>query len=1375
MKPDGRALGQISSNQMLINFHLMFLLVFSSFYEIRSQTLEENNYRFEHVGLREGLSQSSVLSIHQDHFGFLWLGTRDGLNKYNGYGFEVFRHDVEDSLSLGGNIINEIAEDRNGNIWLVHENGLSRFNRSTQNFDNYFLQESGESGIFFNTLFIDRNGGVWLGGRKGLYFFDPQKKNFSQHIFSKYDGGQLSMVSSFAEGKDGKIYLGTSRFGLYALDLDRKEIEVFESQKDGLEQLSRIESIVPLDDGKFWLGTYGSGLFLLDENKTIVNRYSSFELGPHKKIQNDNIRCMVLDEENRLWVGTFDGLFIIGEDQTQTALYHQDGDLMSLSHNSIRSLLVDRKGSVWIGTYYGGLNVYDSQTQRFKHFYHRINQPSSLSYNVVGAFDFSSEHLLVGTERGGLNVKGFSNDSFQVLGDQQATVKAIHHEDGSAWVGVFRNGLQKIDLKSGRGKSFPTPSDKEYKFLHNSIINSIVADDDPNLLWIGTDSDGGLHLFDKTLEQFVPYPGMEKLKVFLGNFPVKHISIDGNNLVLSTKGKGVVWFNRNSGEFYHKITFELGNRQIFIDEFNHSFKDTDGNTWLSSNGEGVFVLNGSGSTFKRFHTGDGLVNNIVWGTMEAKDGKIWIICLTGLSRFEFDSGFRNFTYNSGFPLEEINEAAFVQDKNGEFYIGGNNGFSSFNPVSLEQNRFIPPLVLTDLRISNKRILPNDETGILKDELNKTSSIVIKYSQSVLTIDYAALNYIRPENNQYAYMLENFDKDWVYAGNRRSVTYTNLPEGTYTFLVKGSNNDAFWNEDPIRLEIIVLPPPWRTWWAILLYVIFTVVGFFVIRQNAVKSTQLKNNLRFEQLEKQKWKEVHDLKLKYFIDVSHEFRTPLTLILTPLEELIAKSNQDSWLRSRLKVMYFNAKRLLLLIDQIMEIRELETGHHKIEKQPYYLNALLFEIIDSFKALADKKKIKLVFVSSKVVEQPVMVDRDKIEKILFNLISNAFKFTPAGGEIKLEVKQKGYQFEFSVSDTGTGMDKETVERVFDRFFKKGKNNFGAGIGLSLTKALVEVLGGRITLQSKEGKGSCFSFFIPVELSDGENTISEVQGGFVKPLPLEYQESTAELEEEINLDEDKKPGLLIIEDNKDLRKYLKDQLKSSYKIKVAKDGESGLRKASNSSIALVISDVMMPGIDGFEVCRIIKSSPELCHIPVILLTAKSSQNHKLEGLEFGADDYLTKPFNLLELKVRIKNIIENRKRLHDKYKDNTFIPDSSEVAFNSFDEKLLKKVNKFLLDNLDVPNLTVESISSEVGLSRVHLFRKLKALTGLSPSDYIKDFRIKNACRLLMDGNMKISEVAYSVGFQDVHYFGKVFKKELGISPSLYKNNSVKQIDGE
>ncbi|KEO75606.1 hypothetical protein EL17_00495 [Anditalea andensis] len=1322
-------------------------------------------WNFEHIGIQEGLSQGSVLSLLQDHHGFVWIGTRDGLNRYDGINFTIFRHRVNDATTISGNIINDIKEDASGNIWVVTENGVSKLDKDSGIFYNYELDRRDYENGTFNVLWVDENQKVWAGNNYGLFYIEDNK--LTQH--SNLDIRHITAITS---DESGKLWIGTSNFKIFQVDVQNHHAGELEINGPGKTYHARVESILVEPNGSFWIGSYGEGLFYFNAKGNLVQQYGASEPQLQKRLTNNNIRALAKDKKNRLWVGTFDGLQLIDNfDIVQTAIY-QKNNPKGLTHSSIRALMVDKKGSVWIGAYIGGINLFDEEYDKFNHQNHIPNDPNSLSYSVVGSFiEDKKGNIIIGTERGGINMFDYQSEKHVPIGDQRLTVKSLLLDShNQLWAGVFRKGLNLVNLQTKTLERFPKADDVNFGFLHTAIINCMIEDPSGGI-WINTDSGGGLHFFDTEKRKFLSFPGQEAIHQIIKNVPVKSMFLSKNGtLVLATKGNGVILFDPKTEEIKQFKQFEVGNDTLFIDEFNHVMEDSKGDFYLSTNGSGILILNPLTHKAKHIHSGDGLSNNIVYGAMEDHHKNVWILTISGITKIKASGIFKNYTIASGFPLEEMNEGAFMIAKNGDFVIGGNNGYVRFDPIALKDNEYIPPVRFTDLLVLNKKVLPGDDTNILSRNLHESTSITLSYYQNILTFEFAALNYIRSETNQYAYMLEGFDEDWVYGNNRNHVTYTSLPRGNYLFKVKASNNDGIWNEVPLEMSVVVLPPPWRTWWAMGIYGMLVILGFFVIRYNAVKSTQLKHVLKIEQLEKTKLKDDHDLKLRYFIDVSHEFRTPLTLIIAPLEDLLRKikGEENKWLKRPLKILHFNAKRLQHLIDQILEIREIETGHHQLNLQPVFLASLLQDIIDSFNMLADQKKIKLSLYLHHVPETVLLLDPDKVQKILFNLLSNAFKFTDQGGEIAVSVKIINEKYKITVRDTGKGIQTEDLHKIFDRFYKKGKDNHSAGIGLSLTQLLVAIHGGSIYVESEPDKGTVFTMVFPFDTADGENLeIQETK--FTKPVPLEYYDVITEKSKNDKETLDSGTKILVVDDNQELRLYLKEQLGEFYKVVTAKNGESGLNKAKKIGPALIISDVMMPKMDGYEFCHAIKSTKELSHIPIILLTAKNSQMNKMEGLELGADDYISKPFQILELMARIQNLIQNRKLLHDKYKNLGISTEYLINGSNSYDEKLLNRLYTILQDNLDQPNLTVEAIGDQLGLSRVHLFRKIKALTGMSPSDLIKDYRIKQACIRLETGNFKIAEVATEVGFQDVQYFSKVFKKEKGLSPSDYMKSSM------
>lgn len=1340
----------------------LLLICFISFFSQPALSIEPD-VNFSHLDVKDGLSQSTVLSIHQDVYGFMWIGTRDGLNRYDTYSFTAFRPQAGDSTSISGHIIYAIAEDAEHQIWVVTQNGLSRYDRKSNRFENYEIRSSS-----INTLYIDKKNRIWVGGAFGLLKFDVSKKEFYEpEVISKTQDS--FNVYAIKEDAKGNLWIGTDQFGLYCFNPEKNSwLNIPIDYRDKIE--SRIEGLLINEGIGLWMGTYGDGLFQVDFSGKVMQHYHQNGKA-NQQLSNNNIRSLIKDNKDNIWIGTFDGLNILDTLGNTTLITYNENNLKGLSHSSIRSLYKDEKGSVWIGTYFGGLNVYDDDNQRFKHYLHLSGDENSLSFDVIGAFsEDDSGNIYIGTERGGLNVynpKTRIHNKAPKNSLENITIKSLCYDNNNnLWLGVFKRGLNLYNPTNESLQPFPQ-NQRSHQFLSTAIINDIMEDDEGNL-WIATDSKGGIHKFNPRTKKYIDFPHQKNIHQLLKYTAVKSIAaLDNNTFALATKAKGIVLFNLTTGMIEEWNSFKIDDRLINIEEFNHVYLDKKQNMWMASGGAGLLKYNFEKEAFHHYGTSKGLSNNIVQGVLEDKQGEIWAITLNGLDKIdvERDTIPKNYINSSGLPLTEINEGAFYKTTKNEFLIGGNNGYISFDPTELRDNRYIPKMAFTALEIKNETVLPNDDSGILKQELNETKKITLSYFQSVLTMEFVALSYHKSQNNHYSYKLEGFDEDWIYTKNKPRVTYTNLRKGEYTFYAKGANNDGIWNDEPLMLQIKILPPPWQTWWAYSIYTLLILGGFYVIRRNGIKSALLRHNLETEQLEKEKWKEIHDLKLKYFMDVSHEFRTPLTLIAAPLEEMLDKEQSLNEKKRSAKTMYINVKRLQLLVDQILELRALEIGHSHLNLQPLDLSKHIEEIIDSFKALADKKEIKLDVKKDNLPLHIVMADTTKLDKIFFNLLSNAFKFTPSGGEIQLTVsakkKQDSISYNFILKDTGIGIEPELLPDIFDRFTKKDQDGSGTGIGLALTKSLVELMRGSIKVESLSNMGTTFFINIDFDIAAQWDNEKIITPSYSSPIPLESLDYNCEEPDDEN---SQKTKILVVEDHEELRSYLKAKLKNDYKVYTANNGQEGLERAQKVGPEIIITDVMMPKMDGIEFCRAIKTSKELCHIPVIMLTAKVSQDSKMKGFETGADVYLSKPFNLQELLLRIKNILRDRKLLQLRYKNLSTPYLSDEQLLNPQDEQLMTSILHTIKENLDKPNFTVEFLSSEVGLSRVHLFRKLKNLTGMSPTEFIRDIRMQNAFNLLKTQKYKPSDVAYMVGFQDAAYFGKCFKKYAGMSPSEY-----------
>jgi len=991
---------------------------------------------------------------------------------------------------------------------------------------------------------------------------------------------------------------------------------------------------------------------------------------------------------------------------------------------------------------------------------------------VVGDFAMNKEgHIFIGTERGGINLFNPQNHTFrQVTGFTESTIKSLLTDrDGMLWVGTFKEGLKKYDPETGTISSFPKSS-QPFGFLKETGINDI-SEDHQDYIWIATDKDGGIFKFDRDTNEFIDFIQMDSLHHLLENTRVVSIMNDHlGNIWLGTHGKGIIIFNEADKKLIQYLHNPIDHTSLPNDNVNDIFTDSKGRVWASTNGGGLSLFNKQNQTFQSFNTLNGLQNNMVMGVLEDHTSNIWAICINGISKMNPDNmSFRNFNFKNGLPLKEINEGAFYSISNQKMLLGGSNGFIMFQPDYLQENQHIPSVRITSLKLFNEPVLPKQENKILSENIINTDTIILRHDQSIFTIGFTALSYFKPEQNHYEYRLDGLEENWNYTGNKRSANYTNLSDGTYTFMVRAANNDKKWNKNITRLTIIVKPPFWETWWAIVIYFIFILAGIFLLRYYALRNTRMVNEIRFRELKNKRLEEIHKVKLQSFTDVSHEFRTPLTLIIDPLEQVMEKSHDNEETSKSLAIMHFNAKRLQLLVNQILEIRELESGNVKLQPEPTHLHLLIGNICDTFQTMARKNKLHLSF-QSHIEEQLLEVDRDKIEKIVYNLLSNAVKFNRPGGYVKvilttLSQENERVWIKLVVADSGKGIPPEKKEKVFQRFYK-GKEAGGTGIGLSLTQSLVELVQGSIQLESKEDEGTTFTIEIPYEKTSGKKGFNHLSS---KPLPEGYEAIAREDETADNPNigvqrgKEQKPSVLLVEDDAELRHYIRDNLSKNYDIISAKNGKRALEKAEKYLPELIISDVMMPEMDGIAFCEAVKKDPGLSHIPFILLTARTNDIDRLKGLEAGAEDYLGKPFIMRELELRITNLIKNRLLTKEKFSKQILVS-PKDIKLTGYDEQLIDKIQKVIHKEIDNPDFSVDMLGDSVGLSRVHLYRKLKAITGQSPSDLIRITRLKTAAKMVEQQKINIAEVSARVGFTDQYYFSKCFKKQFGVSPSDY-----------
>ena len=1131
-------------------------------------------------------------------------------------------------------------------------------------------------------------------------------------------------------------------------------------------------------------------------------------------------------------------------------------DSKSLNGNWVYSIYEDNSGIIWVGTMPGGLNKIDPMKNQFKLYKHKSNDPNSLSSDrVFSIYEDRSGILWIGTFYGGLNRLVTSDNekfapSFFHYSHNPNDPKSINSvfsicEDNSEniWIGAFGGGLNKL-AQSEKMKSNP-------KLIHYenipgnpiSLSNNavrVIYKDNAGSLWIGTD--GGLNKLIPPKDEI----SRATFKSYLNN-PKDSTSISNNTVWSIYQDKQeTIWIGTSGGlnklipsdnnhphtTFIHFTHDSRNPSSISGNQVISMFEDNSGNFWIGTEGGGLNKFDRKNGQFIHFKVKDGLPDNSVSGILGDNEGNLWLSTLNGLSKFNPKTKtFRNYTTEDGLQGNEFQWGAYFKNKNGEMFFGGTNGFNSFYPDSIKDNKHIPPVVITDFQIFNNSVPvgldTNTNRSILTKSITETNEIELTYKDYIISFEFAALDFHTPEKNKYAYILEGFDKEWNYTdANKRFATYTNLDPGEYTFKVKGANNDGVWNEAETSLKIIITPPWWATWWAYGFYLIVFGSVLYGIRKYEINRLNWKNQFKLDEVKLEERAEIDKMKSRFFANISHEFRTPLTLILGPAEKIKPNTSIEET-QKQISLIKRSANRLLGLVNQLLDLSKLEAGKMELKASKTNIVPFIKGLTMSFESIAERKDITLK-VKSTSDEIELYFDKEKITKILTNLLSNAFKFTQEGGEIIVSIKENQssnviskesstekslrygnkispsgrndnmHSVEIKVRDNGVGISEEEIPKLFDRFYQVDSSQTreyeGTGIGLALTKELVELHHGKISVESKQGDPDHavtgwteITVELPLgrkHLKDEEIVEDEIESAVIlNDLPAgkagvknlasidtnfyEGNSSSQTPQNDIDINEDKNI-ILVVEDNADVREFIKDSLGNDFQIEEATDGEMGVSKAEQIIPDLIISDVMMPKMDGNELTRILKNDEKTSHIPIILLTAKAEQESKLEGLETGADDYLTKPFDTKELQIRIKNLISIRRKLQERYSKADFVPvkKAEEKKLSSLDEQFMSKVIEVIENHLSEEEFSIEGFDKEIGMGRVQIFRKLKALTGKSPSRYIRSIRLARAKKMIEEKTASISEIAYSVGFGSPAYFSKCFREEFGFPPSDLTN---------
>lgn len=1324
-----------------------------------------------HFTTDHGLSQNYITGIIQDRRGFIWIGTWNGLNRFDGYNFVYYKNRQGDSLSLSNNFINDIVEDKEGNIWIGTNDGLNRFDYETGTFRQFrhpHIKSEGLTRYQVTSVFDDGNGVLWLGAFNVLDKFDP-KTGLVSHYFPPVNvqlfGDEYCYIADIIEFQQDLFVsvwgAGVFRFNRnsntfhsvttphktnlsktwihdFHLTPDKQLLSIegnvlrYQSDNNSFlpitntsysDAFNEIHTVHSIKSGQYLVGTMGNGIKVYDSDFEISDH---FLLDPDQSNQTNNfVNTLFEDACGEIWAGTSgNGLFKFDLQKRKIQIFRNDPlQPNSLVDNNIFSLKVLESGNVWIGTRLKGISIYDPIQQTFTHLRNQSSNPNSLNSNFIKSFYQDKQNIIwIGTWGGGLNRYDPVTGKFSFLAEAKTPTSLCDNfvtsicesTDRKLWVatangvavlnmddwesGIFKNYLYKNDDNSG-------PNDRR---------NNVVYADHRGTIWLGTEA-GGLNRYN---------PQTDTFDYFLHN----------PNQINSLGGSKVQCI----------------------------FEDSKHRLWIGCSGGGLNLFVPETEQFIHFTETNGLPNDDIKAIQEDAKGRLWISTDAGISCFYPETQtFKNYNLQDGLPSNQFTVQALGFNKmDGKIYAGTKEGVAVFHPDSIPNSTFLPPVYITSFkkyRTEGDNIITQQIQGV-----ETLQQIELSHLENTFNIVFSALNYRNSAKNKYAYQLQGLNENWVELGTTREVTFSNLPSGKYMLRVKASNNDGVWNETGTTLSIIIRPPWWKTFWAMILWVSL-LIGFVV----QLYRFQLKRKL--DHAEAIRLRELDLLKSRLYTNITHEFRTPLTVILGMTDQI--EPNVASEQKDAISMIKRNGKNLLQLINQLLDLSKLEDKSLQLNMQRGNIIPFLHYLTSSFQSYANTQNLALRFFSP-IESLEMDFDPVQLQHVMSNLIANALKFTPSGGEVYVRIEQTNEHCQISIHDTGIGIAEKDLPHIFERFYQVDSSSThageGTGIGLAYVKELVKLMNGSILVESQSGKGSVFKISLPIT----KTAVASEKIIFPTTTTDYVGQTNTVAPANVELPEDS-PLLLIIEDNPDVVSYLKACLQNTYRLSIAYNGEIGIQKALDEIPDLIVSDVMMPGKDGYEVCHHLKNDERTSHIPIVLLTAKAEQKDKLIGLKHGADAYLSKPFDREELMIRLEKLNEQRKRIINRFTASlsdwvTQQTTSANEDLDSLEEDFTKedafieKLKIILADNIEDDNFALPQLCQKIGMSRSQLFRKMKALINQSPSDFIRTYRLQKAKHLLSTTDLTVSEISYQVGYKDLAHFSKSFFDEFGTNPS-------------
>ncbi|HTI58274.1 two-component regulator propeller domain-containing protein [Mucilaginibacter sp.] len=1352
-----------------------------------------DQFQFSRLDINNGLSHNQVNCIFKDSKGFMWFGTLSGLSRYDGYRFKVFKHSASDSSSLNDDYIINISEGPGGKLWVESRTSYNIYDPLTEKFSHNiggYLRSISVPDARITAIKKDRQGNYWfLNATMGLFRYNPVTRIVTRLHHSAADTTSIyaNTVSDLAQDSKGNIWLS-----YYSGVLERISGQTYHVDyrsyaaarlPPGLNTSYKIY-IDNQDDLWVYAPSYSSGVYYLDNRHTAL-RHIGRGGGP-AHLNTDVISNVIQDDQGRMWIATdHGGINLLNKrDFSIRYLLNREDDPKTLGQNSLVYIYKDDTGIIWIGTYKAGVSYYHPGIIKFAHYTHHLSDPNSLPFSDVNNFaEDKAGNIWIGTNGGGLIYFNRKNGSFKQylhnpndpnsLANNVVVYMFIDHAQ-NLWLGTYFGGL---DCYNGKTFRHYKHSDADPGSISENRVCSILEDSEHRLL-VGTTA-GGVNVLDTKTQKFshIQYSSIDN--AIHSNYISAMLEDKRKNLWIVTS-YGVDVLMKKTHQFVHYLHDDKDPYSIVNNNTNNIHEDSAGLIWVTTR-EGLSVFDPETGKFTNITKQDGLPDNTVSDIEEDNHHNMWASTPNGLSNITVTRSqaglkfrFINFNENDGLQGREFTENSSLRTRDGFLLFGGSNGFNIFKPSDVRSSKSLPNLVFTGFEIFNESLNPGVQTNgrvILPHSITEAKSVSLKYNENSFSLDFAALNYFNPDKVQYQFKMDGFDPGWISVDNKiRKATYTNLDAGTYVFRVRNSDKDG-WNGRQLMLNIVITPPFWKTIWAYLLYAAVIIAALLYIRREGIRKLRLQFALENEREEAQRMHELDLMKIRFFTNVSHEFRTPLSLIMAPVDKILKQVSEPD-IQRQLHLVNRNARRLLNLVNQLLDFRRMEYQELKLHEKPGDIVRFIKELSYSFNDIGEQKHITFMF-DSEADEFYTTFDHDKIERILFNLLSNAYKFTHQGGQVSvllnvLAPDDRGSQrLEIKVIDTGIGIPADKMEKIFDPFFQNdvpgSMLNLGSGIGLSITREFVRLHRGRIFVESEFDQGSCFTVVLPLQQLD-KSLFTD------KPTTIDHDPAYIPADNQQKNGtpaaagrDARKPTVLLVEDNDDFRFYIKDNLKDAFNIIEAENGKKGWQKALAMHPNLVVSDISMPEMNGIDLCMKLKNDNRTSHIPVILLTALIGEEQQLKGLETGASDYMTKPFNFEILLSKIKNILSQQEHMRKTYQKQVDVT-PTEVQVDSPDELFIKKVLLLIDNNISNPNFSVEELSDDMFVSRYTLYKKILMMTGKTPNELVRSMRLKRAAQLLGTGHLTILQIGHKVGFKSQKYFVKAFKAEFNVIPSRY-----------